>query len=293
MTTLVKKTEVIKWFAIKNIDESKLIEYITSKIHDINVLDSNKYYQYSQFFREKLAVGITCNYEKDHKIVIIYHNKKYIVCFKPKKDFTIDVYKCYYKFTNEFDNYQRIFYFTDNTIINTINIDGETWFDLVQISSYLGYSTPDYLIRYYRRDIELKLSKYTNSDGLREVLNRGRKPGCKRLMEQLGLNTNNKIQRKEATVLEQIIDFLSEEKIEYKLQYSTGSYLIDMYLPKYKIAIEVDEMGHVNRDKVYEENRHNYIVDNLTNKILRINPDEQNFRMAKYLAKLGIMMAKH
>ena len=46
--------------------------------------------------------------------------------------------------------------------------------------------------------------------------------------------------------------FSSEEIIE---DFSALNYLIDFYFPKYKLAIEVDELGHKVRDQTKENKR--------------------------------------
>ena len=46
--------------------------------------------------------------------------------------------------------------------------------------------------------------------------------------------------------------FSSEEIIE---GFSALNYLIDFYFPKYKLAIEVDELGHKVRDQTKENKR--------------------------------------
>ena len=43
--------------------------------------------------------------------------------------------------------------------------------------------------------------------------------------------------------------FLGEEKIEH---FSGLSYLIDFYFPKQKLAVEIDELGHANKDSIKE-----------------------------------------
>ena len=43
--------------------------------------------------------------------------------------------------------------------------------------------------------------------------------------------------------------FSYEEIIE---DFSTLNYLIEFYFPKYKLAIEVDELGHKDRDQTKE-----------------------------------------
>ena len=46
--------------------------------------------------------------------------------------------------------------------------------------------------------------------------------------------------------------FSSEEIIE---DFSALNYLIDFYFSKYKLAIEVDELGHKDRDQTKENKR--------------------------------------
>ena len=46
--------------------------------------------------------------------------------------------------------------------------------------------------------------------------------------------------------------FSSKEIIE---DFSALNYLIDFYFPKYKLAIEVDELGHKDRDQTKENKR--------------------------------------
>ena len=65
-----------------------------------------------------------------------------------------------------------------------------------------------------------------------------------------------------------------EEIIE---DYSVLSYLVDFYFPKYKLAIEIDELGHADRDSVKENERQTEITKYLDCKFIRINPDKKDF----------------
>ena len=53
--------------------------------------------------------------------------------------------------------------------------------------------------------------------------------------------------------------------------------MIDFYFPKYKLAIEVDELGHKDRDQTKENKRQKDLKEYLDCKFIRINPDEKNF----------------
>jgi very-short-patch-repair endonuclease len=59
-------------------------------------------------------------------------------------------------------------------------------------------------------------------------------------------------------------------------QYPVDRYFIDMYMPKYKIAIECDE-NH--RDKEADKNRETDIIRKLDCKFIRFNPHEKDFNI--------------
>ena len=68
--------------------------------------------------------------------------------------------------------------------------------------------------------------------------------------------------------------FSNEEIIE---DLTALHYLIDFYFPKHKLAIEVDELGHKDRDQTKENKRQKDLKEYLDCKFIRINPDEKNF----------------
>ena len=49
------------------------------------------------------------------------------------------------------------------------------------------------------------------------------------------------------------------------------------YFPKCKLAVEVDELGHADRDSVKENKRQIEMADYLDCKFIRINPDKKYF----------------
>ena len=54
------------------------------------------------------------------------------------------------------------------------------------------------------------------------------------------------INTKEKTVISAIKDAFEGENMQ--TQYSVLSYRIDFYFQEYKLAVEVDELGHANRN---------------------------------------------
>ena len=62
------------------------------------------------------------------------------------------------------------------------------------------------------------------------------------LKKKLGFKLHNVINTKEQTIINSIKDTFERENIQ--TQYSVLGYRIDLYFHKYKLAIEVDELGH-------------------------------------------------
>ena len=75
--------------------------------------------------------------------------------------------------------------------------------------------------------------------------------GCRRdkscsLKRNLGFNLHDMINTKEQRVLRLIKDAIEGEDIE--TQYTVIGYRIDLYFHKHKLAVEVDELGHADRN---------------------------------------------
>ena len=59
--------------------------------------------------------------------------------------------------------------------------------------------------------------------------------------------------------------------------FSALNYLIDFYFAKYKLAIEIDELGHPDRDSVKENKRQTEVAKYLDCNFIRINTDKKDF----------------
>ena len=66
------------------------------------------------------------------------------------------------------------------------------------------------------------------------------------LKRNLGFTLHDVINTKEQTALKSIKDAFEGEDMQ--TQYSVLGYRIDLYFHKYKLAIEVDELGHADRN---------------------------------------------
>ena len=69
-------------------------------------------------------------------------------------------------------------------------------------------------------------------------------------------------------------------------------YRIDAYFSKYKLAIEIDEQGHNNRDIDYEMERQKSIENEIGCEFIRINPAEENFNIFVKIGKIQNYITK-
>ena len=72
-------------------------------------------------------------------------------------------------------------------------------------------------------------------------------------LKKLGFKFYDVINTKEQTIINSIKDTFKGENIQ--TPYSVLSYRIDLYFHEYKLAIEVDELGHADRNNKNEIER--------------------------------------
>ena len=100
----------------------------------------------------------------------------------------------------------------------------------------------------------------------------------------LGFNLHDVINTKEQAVLESIKEAFQGEDMQ--TQYSALGYRIYLYFHKYRLAIEVDELGHANRNLSDEINRQKALERELNCVFIRINPDEKDFNIFREINKI-------
>jgi very-short-patch-repair endonuclease len=90
----------------------------------------------------------------------------------------------------------------------------------------------------------------------------------------------------------QTIGFISNaysNMLNVKRQFTIGKYRADLYFVDYKLVIECDENGHVDRDSDNEKIRELYITS-LGNKIIRFNPNESGFDLSNVLREINAIL---
>ena len=104
------------------------------------------------------------------------------------------------------------------------------------------------------------------------------------LKRNLGFKLHDVINTKEQTVLESIKNAFEGEDMQ--TQYSVLGYRIDLYFHKYKLANEVDELGHADRNLSNESERQKTLEKELDCVFIRINPDGKNFNIFREINKI-------
>ena len=84
---------------------------------------------------------------------------------------------------------------------------------------------------------------------------------------------------KEQSVLKSVMDAFEGENMQ--TQYSVLGYRIDLYFHDYRLAIEIDEKGHTDRNTNDEIQRQKALEKELGCEFIRINPDKENFNINK------------
>ena len=92
------------------------------------------------------------------------------------------------------------------------------------------------------------------------------------------------INTKEQTVINSIKDAFEGENIQ--TQNRVLGYRIDLQFHKHKVAIEVDGLGHADRNLSTETERQKSLEKELDCVFIRINPDEKSFNIFSEINKI-------
>ena len=106
----------------------------------------------------------------------------------------------------------------------------------------------------------------------------------------LGFKLHNVINTKEQTVINSIKDAFEGEDMQ--TQYSVLGYRIDLYFHKYKLTIEVDELGRAGRNINNEIERWKTLERELNCVFIRINPDKKDFNILKAINEIYRLLKK-
>ena len=126
---------------------------------------------------------------------------------------------------------------------------------------------------------------YINEAGVRRLAIKSQKPQASELAKQLGIKDTRYL-RKEIEIVGFIQEMLMQVMIPFEFQKSVATYRIDLYLSTLKLAIEIDENNHADRDPSYEQARQECIEEELGCQFLRINLDAPDFKLSSCVGRI-------
>ena len=103
------------------------------------------------------------------------------------------------------------------------------------------------------------------------------------LKKKLGFTLHDVTNTKEQSAISAMKDAF--EGADMQTQYSVLGYRIDHFFHKCKFAIEVDELGHADRNVNNEIERPRALKTELNCVFIRINPDASNFNIFREINK--------
>jgi very-short-patch-repair endonuclease len=189
--------------------------------------------------------------------------------------------------------------------VHQVSLDGTPWFKGKDVAILLGYANTNRAIMDHvdiddkRQLCEVCSSAlvvgaqrnkmktiYINEAGVRRLVIKSQKPQASELAKQLGIKEETRYVRKEIEIVGFIQELLTEMMVPFEFQKRVASYRIDLYLPSQKLAIEIDENNHADRDPSYEQAREKRIQEELGCKFLRINLDAIDFKLSSFVGRI-------
>ena len=172
---------------------------------------------------------------------------------------------------------------------------GKLWLNQRHVEKKLGYKHLPALTNQYPKEYKKQRSELNESTNqpnrrfihvdlaLKIIMNSRTDKSCK-FKRNLGFTLHDVINTKEQTVINSIKDAFEGENMQE--QYTVLGYRIDLYFRKYKLAIEVDELGHNDRSADHETQGQRALERELNCVFIRINPDAADFNICKEIHKI-------
>ena len=186
--------------------------------------------------------------------------------------------------------------YENNDIEVIIDRFGKLWLNEKHVEQQLGHKnllavTNKYDKKYKKCRYELidepikqSYRKFIRNDLALKIIMDCRTDKSCNLKRNLGFTLHDVINTKEQTVINSIKDALEGENMQ--TQYTVLGYRIDLYFQKYKIVIDVDELGHYDRNIDYEIQRQEALERELNCVFFRIKPDAVDFKIFKEINKI-------
>ena len=142
--------------------------------------------------------------------------------------------------------------------VEAINYDGKKWINQTQLGNALGHSNIASRTQYYSSEYKRKSYEIQDCEDyqpcrmfLKEelavtIMMDTRTTKAVEFRAKFKINQHDPVLTKEQSIGSKIVKAFPKEKI--KEQFFVLNEKIDFYFPRYKLAIEIDELGHLDRN---------------------------------------------
>ncbi|MFM7986086.1 MAG: Bro-N domain-containing protein, partial [Candidatus Fonsibacter sp.] len=162
----------------------------------------------------------------------------------------------------------------NNNAINCVVARDEIWYRAKDVALALGYNnTKKAVIDHVLIENKIRLDElkpqanldyngansiYINEVGLRSFVIESQLLTASDLATQLGISVQTRYVRQETEIVGFVQDVLTQKMVPVEFQKNVNNFRIDLHLPDQKLAIEIGERNHADRDLSYEEEREMY-----------------------------------
>ena len=188
--------------------------------------------------------------------------------------------------------------------VETIEYENSLWLNETNLGKKSGYSdirhtSTKYKEKYIRKRNEIckNCKKQPNRKFIREdlavylLLYVIKIPSVVKFRFKLGFKSNELILSKEYSIFIKIFNVFSPITKVIR-QCNVLNYYVDLYLPEYNLAIEIDELGHKDRNHEKEMIRQEKMENDLRCKFIRTNPDRGNYDITVEIGKINKHIAE-
>lgn len=192
-------------------------------------------------------------------------------------------------------NELKVFNFQDNEV-RTAENGSDRWFNLSDVCKILGLRNVSasksqiknnkmMMLETTDRMNRKQLATFIDENGALQLIAKSRKQEAIKLAEKLNLKIMGVLAlTKEQQTLGIIQN--SFKHLEQKPQHKVGNYIIDLYFPELKLAIECDENGHFSYSHKDDLRRQRYIEECLGCNFIRFNPDKIGFEIGQVINQI-------
>lgn len=182
--------------------------------------------------------------------------------------------------------------------VTYVKVDEEIWFKAYNCTSLLGYSNKSKAIQMHVPQESKCLEKvlirnscrpntiFINTTGFRILISKSKLVNAREMAKELDMEVNDfHTVRMETSTINFIMNAFKGQKM--RTQKRIDNYIIDLYFPKYRIAVECDEKAHFSKKHQEEDAiRQKYLEEEYGIEFVRYRPEKSDADIARCINEI-------